>query len=83
MTKISMTSIALAAALTVGVPLTGTAAEQLDPQQAYDKALNDCAQLDNPDRRQQCREKAKERFEQAGKSGMKDGAMEKQKQKQY
>jgi hypothetical protein len=41
------------------------------------------AQLDNPDRRQQCRDKAEQQFEQAQKSGMREGGMEKQKQKQY
>lgn len=83
MKYVSMT-VALAAALAIGIPLSGAVAEEkLDPREAYDRDLNDCAQLDNPDRRQQCRDKAEERFEQAQKSGMKEGGMEKQKQKQY
>lgn len=83
MTKMSATAIALAAALGMTAWLPGAVAEEkLSPQAAYDKALNDCNQLDNPDRRQQCREKAKQQFEQAQKSGMKDGGMEKQK-RQY
>ena len=73
----------MASALALSVPVSGAFAEQnLDPREAYNKALNDCAQLDNPDRRQQCRDKAEERLEQAQKSGMKEGGMEKQKQKQ-
>ncbi len=84
MTKTSITSVALAAAFAIGVPLSGAMAEQgQDARQAYDKALNDCAQLDNPDRRQLCEQKAKERFEQAQKSGTKSGGMEKQERKQY
>ena len=80
-TKFSMTSIALTAALAMAVPISGAVAEQkADPQAAYDKALNDCAQLDNPDRRQQCHDKATEQFEQAQKSGMEKGGMEKKKQ---
>lgn len=82
MTKVSITSAVLAAAVAIGMSASGAMAEeQLNPQQAYEKALNDCQQLDNPDRRQQCRDKAMQRHEQAQKSGMKkNGGMEKQKQ---
>lgn len=81
MTKMSATAVALAVALgvTAAAPFA-VAEEKLDPQAAYDKALNECNQLDNPDRRQLCRDKAKQQFEQAQKSGVKDGGMEKQKQ---
>ena len=83
MSKMSVAAIALAAALGVGTPFSGAfAAEKLSPQEAYDKALTDCEQRDNPDRRQQCREQAKQQFEQAQKYGT-TGGMEKQKQRQY
>jgi hypothetical protein len=82
MTKVSMTSAVLAAAFAIGMSASGAMAEeQLSPQQVYEKALNDCQQLDNPDRRQECRDKAMQRHEQSQKAGMKkNGGMEKQKQ---
>jgi hypothetical protein len=84
MTKTSIRSVALAVAFAAGIPLSGAVAEQgQDPRQAYNQALNDCAQLDNPDRRQLCEQKAKEQFEQAQKSGAESGDMEKQERKQY
>lgn len=83
MKHMSMTAVALAAAIAIGIPLSGAVAEEkLDPREAFNRELNDCAQLDNPDRRQQCRDQATQRFEQAQKSGMKEGGMEKQEQKQ-
>ncbi|MCU0895680.1 MAG: hypothetical protein MUD06_15490 [Rhodospirillales bacterium] len=82
MTKVSITSAVVAAAFAIGMSAPGAMAEeQLTPQAKYEQTLNDCQQLDNPDRRQQCRDKAMQQLEQAQKSGMKkNGGMEKQKQ---
>lgn len=61
MPKMSVTVIALAAAIGMTAWLPGAIAEEkLSPEAPYDKALNDRNQLDNPDRRQQCQEKAKQ-----------------------
>lgn len=76
MTKLTVSSIALAAALALSVPLAGAKAASQDPipatesseagmkaKNAYQNALTDCELLDNPDRRQNCVDKAQAQYE--------------------
>lgn len=90
MTKLTVSSIALAAALALSMPLTSANAadpapsspmneQHLDAKNAYQNALTDCELKDNPDRRQQCKDQAMKEYEQAQKSGMKDSGKEKSK----
>ncbi len=89
MTKPTMTSITLAAALAVGAMglsmSSASAADQMTEQQKYNKALTDCEMLDKPDRRQQCKDQAMEKHEQYQKMNKKDGMKDtdKSKTKQY
>ncbi len=91
MTKLTVSSIALAAALAFGVPMTGAMAadpqpatpsseSHLNAKDAYQNALTDCEMKENPDRRQQCKDKVMKDYE-AQKKGMMDSG--KQKSKQY
>jgi hypothetical protein len=85
MKTLSVKSVALAATVAVGLPLAGAMAagpmneQHLDPKNAYQNALTDCEMLENPDRRQQCKDKAMQEYERAQKD-MKDSNKEKAKQ---
>lgn len=88
MTKLSMTSMTLASALALGalgMSISGaSAADTMMNQKEYENALTDCQMLDNPDRRQQCKDKVMQKhdqYEKSQKSDMKD--MDKSKTKQY
>lgn len=89
MTKPTMTSITLAAALAVGAMglsmSSASAADQMTEQEQYNKALTDCEMLDKPDRRQLCKDQAMEKHEQYQKTQNKDGMKntDKSKTKQY
>ncbi|MBL8660816.1 MAG: hypothetical protein JNM75_13805 [Rhodospirillales bacterium] len=91
MTKLTVSSLTLAAALALVTPMTAVTAA--DPQPAapsseshmnaedtYQNALTDCEMKENPDLRQQCKDKAMKDY-QAQKKAM--SASGKQKPKQY
>lgn len=86
MTKLTVSSIALAAALALSFPLTSAKAASEDPipatpsseanmeaKEAYQNALTDCEMLDNPDRRQLCTEQAQKDYEQMTGKKMEEG----------
>lgn len=85
MTNLSMTSMTLAAALAVGTlglsVSSASAADKTMNQKEYENALTDCEMMDNPDRRQQCKDKVMKQHENY--EQMKDKDMDKSKTKQY
>lgn len=72
MIKMPMTSMTLAAALAVGAlglsVSSASAADKTMTQKEYENALTDCEMMDNPDRRQQCKDKVMQKHENYEKS---------------
>lgn len=91
MIRLTVSSLALAAALALGMPMnvakaadpqpaTPSSESHLNAKDAYQNALTDCEMKENPDRRQECKDKVMKEY-QSQKKGMSDS--DKDKSKQY